>query len=48
MVNGLLLVEIAFSLVKLSVYDEPESLGFMAVDLLLFGLLALSSRPRAA
>ena len=32
-VNGLLLVEIAFSLVKLFVYDEPEAVGFMAVDL---------------
>jgi hypothetical protein len=46
-VNGLLLVEIAFSLVKLFVYDEPESFGFMAVDLVIFGLLALiSRRPR--
>ena len=43
-VNGLLLVEIAFSLVKLFVYDEPESLGFMAVDLVIFGLLALIGR----
>jgi hypothetical protein len=47
-VNGLLLVEIAFSLVKLFVYDEPESLGFMAVDVVIFGLLALISRRRAA
>jgi hypothetical protein len=47
-VNGLLLVEIAFSLVKLFVYDEPEAVGFMAVDLVIFALLALSSRRRAA
>ena len=45
-VNGLLLVEIAFSLVKLFVYDEPESVGFMAVDLVLFALLARLSRRK--
>jgi 4-amino-4-deoxy-L-arabinose transferase-like glycosyltransferase len=47
-VNGLLLVEIAFSMVKLFVYDEPESIGFMAVDLVILGLLALISRRRAS
>jgi hypothetical protein len=47
-VNGLLLVEIAFSLVKLFVCDESESIGFMAVDLVLLGLLALISRRRAS
>jgi len=41
---GLLVVEIVFSTVKLFVYDEPEALGFMAVDLVLFGLLALAAR----
>ena len=46
-VSGLLLVEIAFSLVKLFVYDEPEAVGFMAVDLVIFGLLALISRRAA-
>jgi hypothetical protein len=45
-VSGLLAVEIAFSLVKLFVYDEPESIGFMTVDLVIFGLLALISRQR--
>ena len=40
---GLLVVEIVFSTVKLFVYDEPEALGFMAVDLVLFGLLALAA-----
>jgi hypothetical protein len=44
---GLLVVEIAFSLVKLFVYDEPEAVGFMAVDLIIFGLLgALARRNR--
>jgi hypothetical protein len=46
-VCGLLAVEIAFSLVKLFVYDEPESVGFMAVDLVIFGLLAAINRRRA-
>jgi hypothetical protein len=45
-VSGLLAVEIAFSLVKLFVYDEPESIGSMTVDLVIFGLLALISRQR--
>lgn len=44
----LLLAEVAFSLVKLTVYDEPEAVVFMAVDALLLGLLALSRRSRAA
>jgi hypothetical protein len=43
-ISGLLLVEIAFSTVKLFAYDEPEALGFMAVGLLIFGLLALATR----
>jgi hypothetical protein len=43
----LLLVEIVFSIVKLFVYDEPEALGFMAVDLVLLGLLALARRRAA-
>ena len=46
-VSGLLAVEIAFSLVKLFVYDEPESIGFMAVDLVIFGLLAAINRRKA-
>jgi hypothetical protein len=45
--SALLLVEIAFSVVKLFVYDEPEALGFMAVDLVLLGLLALARRRAA-
>jgi hypothetical protein len=45
--SGLLLVEIVFSFVKLFVYDEPESLGFMAVDLVLLALLAVVLRRRS-
>jgi hypothetical protein len=44
--GGLLLVEIAFSFVKLFAYDEPEAVGFMAVDLVLLGLLAVAARRR--
>ena len=41
---GLLVVEVAFSFVKLFAYDEPEALGFMAVDLVLLALLAVAAR----
>ena len=44
--SALLLVEIVFSFVKLFVYDEPESLGFMAVDVELLALLAVAARRR--
>lgn len=44
---GLLLVEIAFSFVKLFAYDEVEALGFMAVDLVVVALLALAVRRRS-
>jgi hypothetical protein len=37
---GVLVVDIVFSGVKLFVYDEPEAVGFMAVDLVLLALLA--------
>jgi hypothetical protein len=43
---GLLLVEIAFSIVKFFVYDEPEAIGFMAVDVVLLALLAVAARRR--
>jgi hypothetical protein len=46
-VIGLLAVEILFSVVKLTAYDEPEAVGFMAVDLVLAALLALAVRRRA-
>jgi hypothetical protein len=45
---GLLLVEVAFSLVKLTVYGESAALAFIAVDAVLLVLLALSRRSRAA
>ena len=44
--SALLLVEIVFSFVKLFVYDEPEALGFMAVDLVLLALLVVAARRR--
>jgi hypothetical protein len=47
-VVGLLAVEIAFSFVKLFAYDEIEALGFMAVDLVLVGLIALVMRKRTS
>jgi hypothetical protein len=46
-VTGLLAVEIAFSVVKLTAYDEPEAVGFMLVDLLLVGLLSVAGRRRS-
>ena len=45
-VVGLLAVEIVFSFVKLFVYDEPEAVGFMAVDLVIVALLALAVRRK--
>ena len=44
--SALLLVEIVFSFVKLFVYDEPEAVGFMAVDVVLLALLAVAARRR--
>jgi lysylphosphatidylglycerol synthetase-like protein (DUF2156 family) len=44
---GLLAVEIAFSFVKLFAYDEIEALGFMAVDLVVVGLIALAVRRQS-
>lgn len=43
-VAGLLLVDVVFSLVKLTVYDEPEALGFLAADLVVLALLAVLAR----
>jgi len=45
---GVLALDLVFSVVKLTVYDEPEAVLFMAVDLVIIGLLALLSRRRAA
>jgi len=44
--GGVILVDLVFSAVKLTVYDEPEAVGFMAVDLVIVGLLALINRRR--
>jgi hypothetical protein len=41
---AVLLLDLAFSTVKLTVYDEPEAVAFMAVDLVILGLLALVVR----
>jgi hypothetical protein len=41
---AVLLLDLAFSTVKLTVYDEPEAVAFMAVDLVIIGLLVLNSR----
>jgi hypothetical protein len=47
--GGVLLVDLVFSAVKLTVYDEPEAVLFMAVDFVVIGLLALlARRPRRA
>ena len=45
---GVLLLDLVFSAVKLTVYDEPEAVLFMAVDLVIIGLLTLISRRRRA
>ena len=45
---AVLLLDLAFSTVKLTVYDEPEAVAFMAVDLVIIALLALVNRRRAA
>ena len=44
---AVLLLDLAFSTVKLTVYDEPEAVAFMAVDLVIIGLLALVRRRAA-
>jgi hypothetical protein len=41
-----LLVDLAFSVVKLTVYDEPEAVLFMTVDVVILGLLALLTRRK--
>ena len=41
---GVLVLDLVFSAVKLTVYDEPEAVLFMAVDLVIIGLLALIAR----
>ncbi len=41
---AVLVLDLVFSLVKLTVYDEPEAVLFMAVDLVIVALLALIAR----
>ncbi|TFV70554.1 hypothetical protein E4P39_19925 [Blastococcus sp. CT_GayMR19] len=41
---GVLLLDLVFSAVKLTVYDEPEAVLFMAVDLVIIVLLTLIGR----
>ena len=43
---AVLLLDLAFSTVKLTIYDEPEAVAFMAVDVVIIALLALLSRWR--
>lgn len=45
----IVLLDLAFGAVKLTAYDEPEAVAFMAVDLVVLGLLALIHRrpPRS-
>jgi hypothetical protein len=43
---AVILLDLVFSAVKLTVYDEPEAVGFMLVDLVILGLLALIDRRR--
>jgi hypothetical protein len=43
---GVLLLDLVFSAVKLTVYDEPEAVLFMTVDFVIIALLALINRKR--
>lgn len=45
---GLFAADVAFGLVKLVAYDETESVGIMAVTLLLFALVVAATRVRRA
>lgn len=44
---GVLVLDLVFGVVKLTVYDEPEAVAFMAVDLVIIGLLAAIHRRKA-
>jgi hypothetical protein len=45
--RGLLVSHVVFSLVKVFAYDEMEAATFLAVDLLVLGLLAIRRTPAA-
>jgi hypothetical protein len=47
-VAALTVADLAFSAVKFLVYDESAAIGFTATTLVLFVLVALSTRPRRA
>lgn len=38
---AVLVLDLVFSVVKLTAYDEPEAVGFMAVNLVIIALLAV-------
>jgi hypothetical protein len=44
---GLAVADLAFSVVKFFVYDEPEAIGFTVTTLVLLALVALASRRRS-
>ena len=46
LLGAAVVADLAFSAVKITVYDEPEAVGFMAVSLVILGLLALVGRDR--
>ena len=46
MMAGLAVADVAFSVVKFFVYDEPEAIGFTVTTLVLLALVAAASRPR--
>jgi hypothetical protein len=41
---AVVLLDLVFSTVKLTVYDEPEAVAFMTVDLVILALLSLAAR----
>ena len=48
LLGAVVIADLAFSVVKFFVYDEPEAVGFMAVSLVILGLLALLTRRSGA
>jgi hypothetical protein len=46
LVAGLAAVDTIFSVVKLTVYDEPEAMGFLATTLVLLALVIVATRER--
>jgi hypothetical protein len=43
---GLAVADVAFSVVKFSVYDEPEAIGFTVTTLVLLALVIVATRRR--